>query len=46
LYRERIEASYDIASALYYLHTKNIVFRDLVSTSKWSAATCYIVSIH
>jgi serine/threonine protein kinase len=47
LYRERIKASYDIASALYYLHTKNIVFRDLVSTSKWSAATCYIiVSIH
>jgi serine/threonine protein kinase len=29
LYVERIEASYDIASALYYLHTKNIVYRDL-----------------
>jgi serine/threonine protein kinase len=46
LYRERIEASYDIASALHYLHTKNIVFRDLVSTSKWSAATCSILSVH
>jgi serine/threonine protein kinase len=31
LYRERIAASYDIANGLYYLHSKNIIFRDLVS---------------
>jgi Protein kinase domain len=29
LYRERLEASYDIASALHFLHSKNIVYRDL-----------------
>jgi serine/threonine protein kinase len=29
LYVERVEAAYDIASALYYLHTKNIIYRDL-----------------
>lgn len=29
LYHERITASYDIASALFYLHNNNIVFRDL-----------------
>jgi Protein kinase domain len=29
LYIDRIEASYDIASALQYLHSKNIVYRDL-----------------
>jgi serine/threonine protein kinase len=29
LYVERIEASYDIASAMYYLHSKNIMYRDL-----------------
>ena len=31
LYSDRITASYDIACALYYLHTNNIIFRDLVS---------------
>lgn len=30
LYTERIEAAYDIANAMHYLHTKNIIFRDLV----------------
>jgi len=29
LYIDRIAASYDIASGLFYLHSKNIVFRDL-----------------
>lgn len=29
LYRERMAASYDIASGLFYLHSKNVVFRDL-----------------
>jgi len=29
LYHERIAASYDIAKALNYLHSKNIVYRDL-----------------
>lgn len=29
LYHERIAAAYDIASGLFYLHSKNIVFRDL-----------------
>lgn len=29
LYHERIAASYDIANGLYYLHSKNIVYRDL-----------------
>eukprot|EP00539_Tryblionella_compressa_P014395 CAMPEP_0178828824 /NCGR_PEP_ID=MMETSP0746-20121128/8040_1 /TAXON_ID=913974 /ORGANISM="Nitzschia punctata, Strain CCMP561" /LENGTH=467 /DNA_ID=CAMNT_0020490839 /DNA_START=75 /DNA_END=1478 /DNA_ORIENTATION=- len=29
LYTERIEASYDISSALYYLHTNKIIYRDL-----------------
>lgn len=29
LYRERIEASYDVANALYFLHSKKIVYRDL-----------------
>jgi serine/threonine protein kinase len=31
LYRDRIEASYDIAAGAAYLHEKNVVFRDLVS---------------
>jgi hypothetical protein len=31
LYREQIAASYDIANALHYLHSRNIIFRDLVS---------------
>jgi len=29
LYREQIAAAYDIAEALYYLHSNNITFRDL-----------------
>lgn len=29
LYAERIAASYDVASALLYLHNQNIVFRDI-----------------
>jgi len=29
LYHERIAAAYDIASALFYLHNNNVVFRDL-----------------
>ncbi len=29
LYHEKIAASYDIANALFYLHSKNIVYRDL-----------------
>lgn len=29
LYYERIAAAYDIASGLFYLHSKNIAFRDL-----------------
>jgi serine/threonine protein kinase len=32
LYRERIGASHDIVNGMYYLHSKNIIFRDLVST--------------
>lgn len=31
LYRDRIEAAYDIAAGAAYLHEKNIIFRDLVS---------------
>jgi serine/threonine protein kinase len=29
LYAERIAASYDVANALFFLHSKNIVFRDI-----------------
>ena len=34
LYLERIGASYDIASGMYHLHSKNIIYRDLVSPFK------------
>ena len=34
LYCERIAASYDITCGLYYLHSKNIIYRDLVSVLK------------
>ena len=45
LYRSQIAAAYDISEALYYLHSNNIIFRDLVSC-KTRAALLFMGVFH
>jgi serine/threonine protein kinase len=43
LYEDRINAAYDIACGVDYLHDRNIIFRDLVRFCKWQYIITFAV---